>query len=176
MELKIEVGEERFKDVLEEELKAFTKEELHNICRTALINVMSNPDVFRSLFVTQETNNNYWDNIGGYFEDYESKIAYRIDGQEIETERLELSVGEIWKRYSFGEIFEIEINDEEIDDDTIRKYSHRKNELIIEKTLKNFESELELGEDDGYVKIYIKRLDMGNNIYTISVYMINNYL
>ena len=110
---------------------------------------------------------------GRYFEDYESKHAFRIDGKEIETEPLELSEGEIWKRYSFGEIFEIEINDEEVDDDTIRKYSHRKNELIIEKTLKNFESEKELDQDDGYVKIYIKRLDMGNNLYTISVYMIN---
>ena len=63
---------------------------------------------------------------GRYFEDYESEKAFRIDGKEIETERLELSEEKIWKRYSFGEIFNIDINDEELDDDTIRKYSHRK--------------------------------------------------
>lgn len=37
MEIKIEVGEEKFRDVLEKELEAFTKEELHEICRKALI-------------------------------------------------------------------------------------------------------------------------------------------
>lgn len=51
MEIKIEVGEERFRDVLQKELEAFTKEELHEICRRALIQQMSNPDVFRDLFV-----------------------------------------------------------------------------------------------------------------------------
>ena len=111
---------------------------------------------------------------GRYFEDYESEKAFRIDGKEIETERLELSEEKIWKRYSFGEIFNIDINDEELDDDTIRKYAHRKNELIIEKTLKNFESEVDIDtEVDGEVKIYIKRLNMGNDLYTISVYMLN---
>ena len=51
MEIKIEVGEERFKEVLEKELEAFTKEELHNICREALVRQMSDPGVFQSLFV-----------------------------------------------------------------------------------------------------------------------------
>ena len=83
MEIKIEVGEERFKDVLEEELKAFSKEELHDICRTALINVMSNPDVFRSLFVTQETKGNYWDNtIKWYANDILREAAKNISFDE----------------------------------------------------------------------------------------------
>lgn len=51
MEIKIEVGEERFRDVLERELAAFTQEELHEICRKALIQQMSDPAVFRGLFV-----------------------------------------------------------------------------------------------------------------------------
>lgn len=114
---------------------------------------------------------------GRYLENYENEKAFRIDGQEMDTEHLELDEVEIWKRHSFGEIFEIEVNDKQINDDTIRKYSNRKNELIIEKTLKNFETELDFDrEDDGYVKIYIKRLDMGNNFYTISIYMINTLI
>jgi hypothetical protein len=51
MEIKIEVGEEKFRDVLQKELGAFTKEELHEICRKALIQQMSDPDVFSNLFV-----------------------------------------------------------------------------------------------------------------------------
>ena len=51
MEIKIEVGEERFRDVLENELAAFTKEELHEICRKALIQQMADPEVFQGLFV-----------------------------------------------------------------------------------------------------------------------------
>ena len=51
MEIKIEVNEERFRDVLERELAAFTKEELHEICRKALIQQMADPAVFQGLFV-----------------------------------------------------------------------------------------------------------------------------
>ena len=83
MELKIEVGEERFKEVIEKELNAFTKEELHDICKKALINVMSDPDVFRSLFVTQEKNGNYWDNtVKWYANDILREAAKNISFDE----------------------------------------------------------------------------------------------
>ena len=51
MEIKIEVGEERFKEVLEKELEAFTPEELHDICKEALVRQLADPNVFASLFV-----------------------------------------------------------------------------------------------------------------------------
>ena len=47
MEIKIEVGEEKFKNILEKELEAFTQEELHEICRKALIQQMSDPAIFQ---------------------------------------------------------------------------------------------------------------------------------
>ena len=59
MEIKIEVGEEKFRDVLEKELGAFTQEELHEICRKALIQQMGDPNIFRSMFIDQ-------DRYGGY--------------------------------------------------------------------------------------------------------------
>ena len=83
MELKIEVGEERFKEVIEKELNAFTQEELHDICKKALINVMSDPDVFRSLFVTQENVGNYWDNnVKWYANDILREAAKNISFEE----------------------------------------------------------------------------------------------
>ena len=54
MEIKIEVGEEKFRDVLEKELAAFTQEELHEICRKALIQQMSDPAVFQWLFIDKD--------------------------------------------------------------------------------------------------------------------------
>lgn len=59
MEIKIEVGEERFKDVLEKELAAFSHEELHEICKKALLEQLSKPEVFRELFVS-EGSGSYW--------------------------------------------------------------------------------------------------------------------
>lgn len=56
MEIKIEVGEERFREVLEKELGAFTQEELHAICREALVKQLSDPAVFRELFVEKHGN------------------------------------------------------------------------------------------------------------------------
>ena len=60
MEIKIEVGEERFKDVLEKELEAFSKGELHDICKKALLDQLSNPDIFRELFVKKTEGGDYW--------------------------------------------------------------------------------------------------------------------
>ena len=112
---------------------------------------------------------------GRYFPDEESETAFRIDGKEVKTDSKETNGEDIWKRYSFGEIFEIEINEDEVEDSTIRKNHAKKNELIIEKILKDVESEKEIEdpEKDGFVKIYIKRLKMSDNLYTFSIYMIN---
>lgn len=59
MEIKIEVGDERFRDVLEKELAAFTKEELHEVCRKALIQQMADPAVFQDLFIDKSQGYHY---------------------------------------------------------------------------------------------------------------------
>ena len=104
---------------------------------------------------------------GRYLKDSQHNAAYDLRGNENSVSYDK----EIWKRHSFGEIFEIEINEDDVDDDSIVKRSDGR-ELIIEKTLKNFESECDYSED-GHVKIYIKRLKISENNYSISVYMIN---
>lgn len=49
MEIKIEVNETKFKEVLENELKAFSKEELHEILRDCLIEYLRKEDVIEKL-------------------------------------------------------------------------------------------------------------------------------
>ena len=51
MELKINIDETMFKDVLEKELKAFSSEELHEIIRECIIEALKNNDVLKGLFV-----------------------------------------------------------------------------------------------------------------------------
>ena len=105
---------------------------------------------------------------GSYFEDSEHNEAYGLDGNKDSVS----SKKKMWRRYSFGEIFEIEINeDNDVDDDTVDKYFNGQ-ELIIEKTLNNAESEYECNEK-GHIKIYIKRLKISEDNYSISVYMLN---
>lgn len=58
MELKLEIDETRFKEVLDKELNAFTQEELHEICTKALIQQLSDPNVFKSLFICKD--NSYY--------------------------------------------------------------------------------------------------------------------
>ena len=108
---------------------------------------------------------------GRYFKNYEKEQAYDLTGNLVDT-----NDEDIWERFSFGEIVEIKINDEKTEDQTIEKYSKNKNELIIIKKLVNYESEKEISslEDDGYVKIYIKRLNVEDNLYTYSIYLIND--
>ena len=105
---------------------------------------------------------------GRYFKNLKYEKAYDLKGNKNSISSNKKS----WQRYSFGEIFEIEVNEEYVDDDTIEKKFDGK-ELVIIKTLKNFESEIDLA-DDGYVKIYIKRLKVNDDNYSISVYMIND--
>ena len=61
MEIKINVDETKFKDVLEDELKAFSKEELHEIIRECIIEVLHKDDILRNLFIQREID--YWGNV-----------------------------------------------------------------------------------------------------------------
>ena len=83
---------------------------------------------------------------------------------------------EIWKRYSFGEIFEIDFGD--IDTDDSIKKEDDGNELCIIKSLKNFDTQKNADEldDDGFVKIYIKRLKISTDNYYFSIYMLNDLI
>lgn len=56
MEITINVTESRFKDVLEKELEAFTKDELHAIVRDCLIKCMSDKETLASLFISEGSN------------------------------------------------------------------------------------------------------------------------
>lgn len=58
MEIKINVDETMFKDVLENELKAFSKEELHEIVRECIIEALRNDGVLKNLFVNESKD--YW--------------------------------------------------------------------------------------------------------------------
>lgn len=51
MELKINIDETMFKDVLEKELKAFSSEELHEIIRECIVEALKTNGSLRSLFI-----------------------------------------------------------------------------------------------------------------------------
>ena len=108
---------------------------------------------------------------GRYFENKNAEHAFDLTGTRIDTRNEDI----IWERFSFGEIIEIDINDAKIYDESIEKYDKKKNELILIKKLTNCESEKEINEsDDGFVKIYIKRLKVSDELYTYSIYLIND--
>lgn len=77
---------------------------------------------------------------GRYFKDNESEKVFEIDGSETENKK----DSDIWKRYSFGEIIKIKIDEEELEDDESTDIYDKENELIIEKSLIHFDSEKEL--------------------------------
>ena len=58
MEVKIVVDETKFKDVLENELAAFSKEELHEIIRDCIIDTFKNPEFIKSIFIRKD----HWGN------------------------------------------------------------------------------------------------------------------
>lgn len=60
MEIKINVDEVKFKDVIENELNAFSKEELHEIIRECIIEALHNDTVLKNIFITPEKD--YWGN------------------------------------------------------------------------------------------------------------------
>lgn len=105
-----------------------------------------------------------------YFDDEENEKAFDLTGKENEV------VDEkTWNRYSFGEIFHLDMGDY-INDDTIEEIINKPQELMIMKSLTNFESEREISDisKDGSVKIYIKRLKISEAMYIFSVYMVND--
>lgn len=53
MEIKINVDEVKFKDVIENELNAFSKEELHEIIRECIIESLHNDDTLKDLFTVK---------------------------------------------------------------------------------------------------------------------------
>lgn len=55
MELKINIDETMFKDVIEKELKAFSSEELHEIIRECIVETLKTDDVIKGLFVKPKT-------------------------------------------------------------------------------------------------------------------------
>ena len=55
MEIKINIDESKFQEVLEKELGAFTQEELHSIMRDAIKEYLNKEDVLNKLITQQET-------------------------------------------------------------------------------------------------------------------------
>lgn len=51
MELKINIDETMFKEVIEKELNAFSKEELHSIVRDCIVEALKNNEVLKKLFI-----------------------------------------------------------------------------------------------------------------------------
>ena len=51
MEVKIVVDETKFKEILENELAAFSKEELHEIIRECIIDTFKNPEFIERIFI-----------------------------------------------------------------------------------------------------------------------------
>lgn len=64
MEVKINVDECRFKDILEKELEAFTKEELHSIIESALKEYLVNSEIMSEVFLNKKINT--WNNTVTY--------------------------------------------------------------------------------------------------------------
>ena len=109
---------------------------------------------------------------GRYFKDNESEKVFEIDGSEIKNK----NDSDSWKRYSFGEIIRIKIDEEELEEDESTDINDSKeDELIIEKSLIHFDSEKELDDvgKDNCIKIYIKRTKFDANLYIFSIYMLN---
>ena len=58
MEIKINIDESKFQEVLEKELGAFTQEELHSIIKDAIREYLNKEEVLKNLINQQETD--YW--------------------------------------------------------------------------------------------------------------------
>ena len=56
MELKINIDETMFKEVIEKELNAFSKEELHDIIRDCIAEALKNNEVLKKLFIQTDYN------------------------------------------------------------------------------------------------------------------------
>lgn len=60
MELKIEIDETKFKDIIEKELNAFSQEELHGLLKQMILEYMkSHSDTVMNLFINRKTTGYY---------------------------------------------------------------------------------------------------------------------
>lgn len=59
MELKINIDETMFKDVIEKELKAFSQEELHEIVRECIVEALKTDGSLKSLFIRPKNTYSY---------------------------------------------------------------------------------------------------------------------
>lgn len=56
MELKIDIDETKFKEVIEKELGAFSSEEIHQIIRECIVESLHNDNTLKNLFITKKIN------------------------------------------------------------------------------------------------------------------------
>lgn len=75
MELKINVDETKFGELINNELSNFSKEEIHEICRDGLIKILSDPETLQSVFLDK---NDYWSNEHN-LKKYLNEAAGKID-------------------------------------------------------------------------------------------------
>ena len=59
MELKINIDETMFKDVIEKELKAFSQEELHEIVRECIVEALKTDGALKGLFIKPKNSYSY---------------------------------------------------------------------------------------------------------------------
>ena len=96
MELKINIDETMFKDVLEKELKAFSSEELHEIIRECIVEALKTDGSLRSLFIKPKRYS--------YETDEASQVLYEaaknIDLSPAYEEIQEMMITELKSNYS----------------------------------------------------------------------------
>ena len=78
MELTINIDEKKFSELLNNELDNFSEQELHEICRDALIKQLSDPDQFASMFVDKRNGYGYYGD-RFYANDILKKAAEKVD-------------------------------------------------------------------------------------------------
>ena len=60
MQLTINIDETMFKDVVEKELEAFSKEELHDIIKQCIVKFLVEGDTIKQLLVKEQSEQNRW--------------------------------------------------------------------------------------------------------------------
>ena len=61
MELILNVTDDRFKEIINKQLEAFSEEELKDICRQGILKLLSDPETFKWLFVNKKSSYGYGD-------------------------------------------------------------------------------------------------------------------
>ena len=83
MEIKINIDESKFQEVLEKELGAFTQEELHNIMKDAIREYLNKEEVLKNLINQQETD--HWGCVVKGTSTME-KLVSKVDLSDVFTE------------------------------------------------------------------------------------------